>query len=160
VHDSPVYRQAVSNSVRRMLHNDCKWGDVIEWCNEAVCGVTACTILTSGCCAWIHIESAIEYAPPPGYAIIYIRWVLNILTQDVVHTVTSWAVVAGCSGEPRPIWRGAQGCRHRMYAHTYIHTDWLNEWMGMSLTNNVQWCHSIKLCAIPITCWLISQCYT
>ena len=102
----------------------CKWGDVIEWCNEAVCGVTACIILTSGCCAWIpyHIESAIKYAPPPGYAITYIRWVLNILTQDVVHTVTSWAVGAGCSGGSRPIWRGAQGCRH---IHTYILTDWM-----------------------------------
>ena len=85
-----------------------KWGDVIEWCTEAVSGVSACTILTSGCCAWMpyHIESAIEYAPPPGDTIIYIRstfwltmwfiqWYAEVLVQDVctyVHTyiLTEW----------------------------------------------------------------------
>ena len=89
-------------------------GDAIEWCNEAAHGGTVCIILTSGCCAWTphHIESAIQYAPLPGDAIVTIRWVLNLLTQDVVHIVTCWAVGTGC-----------------MHIHTYL----LNEWMGRAL---------------------------
>ena len=56
---------------------------------DNICLRCSCDI-TSGCCAWMpyHIEAAIQYAPPPGDAIVTIRWVLNILTQDVVHTVT------------------------------------------------------------------------
>ena len=96
-------------------------GDAIEWCNEAAHGGSACIILTSGCCAWIpyHIELAIQYAPLRGDAIVTIRWVLNLLTQDVVHTVTCWTAGTGC-----------------MHIHTYIHTEWVK---GMGLTNNVQW---------------------
>ena len=56
---------------------------------DNICLRCSCDII-SGCCAWMpyHIEAAIQYAPPPGDAIVTICWVLNILTQDVVHTVT------------------------------------------------------------------------
>ena len=111
--------QVVSNGdCCTMTNNLCKWGDAIEWCNEAAHGVTACILLTSECCAWIpyHIESAIKYAPPPPGDTIYhhlviqyitIHWLHDILAQDVVHTVTCYA--AG----------------HRMHAHTYMLTKWV-----------------------------------
>ena len=64
-------------SIVRKCKYEGLWGGGCNWgCNKAV---TACIILT--------IEAAIKYAPPGG-AIVTIHWVLNIPTQDVVHTVT------------------------------------------------------------------------
>ena len=77
-------------------------------CNEAAHGVTACIILPSGCCAWIpyHIVSAIKYAPPPPGDTIY-HYPLAARHSD-----------SGCGS-----YSDMLSCWHRMYAHTYIHTE-------------------------------------